>query len=121
MATMITVMQLCVMLYVHCLYCSGFKTKNLVAIYHWYNRDTVCIAGKIVCYFESWATYRTGPAKFDVETIDPNLCTHLIYAFLNIDSNAQVTFFDSWNDIDLSEYLLITSLNFNAVSMPQIY
>jgi chitinase len=72
-----------------------------------------------VCYFESWATYRPGLGKFDVETIDPNLCTHLIYAFMGIDSNAQVTILDSWNDIDLGEYLLITSLNFNAVSVFQ--
>jgi chitinase len=68
-----------------------------------------------VCYFESWATYRPGLGQFNVETIDPNLCTHLIYAFLNINSSAQVTFFDPWNDITMGEYLLITSLNFNAV------
>ena len=82
-------------------------------------RDTVCIAGMIVCYFESWATYFPGNGKFDVETIDPNLCTHLIYSFMGVNENADVTILDSWNDIDLGEYLLITSLNVNAVSMSQ--
>ena len=79
--------------------------------------DTVCISGRIVCYFESWATYRPGNGKFDVELIDPNLCTHIIYSFVGINSNAEVILLDSWNDIDLGEYVLITSLNFNAVLM----
>jgi len=51
--------------------------------------------------------------------IDPNLCTHLIYCFLDINSNAQVAFRDPANDIDKGEYLLITSLNLNAVSIFQ--
>ena len=118
---MIAGTRLSVTLQVHCQACSGFKTKNLVPIYHRYNTDTVCFAARIVCYFESWATYRTGNGKFDVEMIDPNLCTHLIYAFMGINSNAEVTILDSWNDIDLGEYLLITSLNFNAVSMFQTH
>jgi len=79
------------------------KLKNLVPIYHKYNRDTVCIAGRIVCYFESWATYRPGNGKFNVENIDPNLCTHLIYAFVGINSSAQIYLLDPWNDIDLGE------------------
>jgi GH18 family chitinase len=108
-----------VRLHVHCQACSGFETKNLVPIYHRYDRDTVCIAGRVVCYFQSWATYRPGNFKFDVEMIDPNLCTHLIYCFLDINSNAQVAFRDPANDIDKGEYLLITSLNLNAVSIFQ--
>jgi chitinase len=74
-----------------------------------------------VCYFQSWAKYRPGGGEFDVENIDPNLCTHLIYAFVGINSNAEVTILDPFNDIQMSEYLLITSLNFNAVSMFQTH
>jgi chitinase len=70
-----------------------------------------------VCYFQSWATYRPELGKFDVETIDPNLCTHLIYAFVGINSDAEVTILDPWNDIQMGEYLLVTCLNFNAVSI----
>jgi len=120
-ATMIAGTHLNVMLHIHCQTCSGFKTKNLVPIYHRYNRDTVCIAERIVCYFESWTTYRSGNGKFNVENIDPNLCTHLIYAFVGINSNAEVILLDTWNDIDMGEYLLITSLNFNAVLMFQTH
>jgi GH18 family chitinase len=118
---MIAGTHLSVMLHVHCQACTGFKTKNLVPVYHRYDRDTVCIAERIVCYFESWATYFPGNGKFDVETIDPNLCTHLIYGFMGINSNAEVTILDSWNDINLGEYLLITSLNLNAVPMFQTH
>jgi len=68
-----------------------------------------------VCYYQSWATYRPGNGKFDVEMIDPNLCTHLIYAFVDINSNAEVIFRDYRNDIELGEYLLITSLKCNRL------
>jgi chitinase len=74
-----------------------------------------------VGYFQSWATYRPGLGWFDVEKIDPNLCTHLIYAFMGINSNAEITILDPSNDITKSEYLLIMSLNFNAVSMFQTH
>jgi GH18 family chitinase len=118
---MIAGTHLNIMLHVHCQACSGFKTKDLVPVYRRYDRDIVCIAERIVCYFESWATYRPANGTFNVENIDPNLCTHLIYAFMGINSSAQVTILDTWNDIDLGEYLLITSLNFNAVSMFQTH
>lgn len=35
--------------------------------------------GKVVlCYFGSWSVYRYGEGKFDVEDIDPYVCTHLV-------------------------------------------
>jgi len=40
---------------------------------------------------------------------------------MGINSSAQVTILDSWNDIDLGEYIRITSLNFNSVSMFQTH
>jgi hypothetical protein len=109
------------MLHVQCQSFSGFETKNLVPIYHRYDRHTFYIAESIVCYFESWATYRPGNGQFNVENIDPNLCTHLIYAFVGINSSAQVYLLDPWNDIDLGEYLIITSFKFNAVSIFQVH
>ena len=36
-------------------------------------------AGKVVCYYSSWAFYRTGYGKFDIDDIDPHVCTHLNY------------------------------------------
>lgn len=52
---------------------------------------------KVVCYFGSWAVYRPSPGKFDVESIDPFLCTHLIFGFVGL-RNGVITSLDPWND-----------------------
>ncbi|XP_075331864.1 acidic mammalian chitinase-like [Odontesthes bonariensis] len=52
---------------------------------------------KLVCYFTNWSQYRPGAGRFLPETVDPNLCTHLIYAFSQIDSSNKLTAFE-WND-----------------------
>ncbi|XP_035824687.1 chitinase-3-like protein 1 [Aplysia californica] len=39
-----------------------------------------------VCYYTSWSRHRTSElSKFDIGDIDPTLCSHLIYAFAEID------------------------------------
>ncbi|XP_047196104.1 chitinase-3-like protein 2 [Hippoglossus stenolepis] len=39
---------------------------------------------RLVCYFNSLAEDRPDAGKFTIEDIDPNKCTHLIYAFSDI-------------------------------------
>ncbi|XP_020857131.1 chitinase-3-like protein 2 isoform X2 [Phascolarctos cinereus] len=56
-------------------------------------------AYKLVCYFTNWAQYRAGLGYFVPDTIDPHLCTHLIYSFANI-SNNKITS-EEWNDVTL--------------------
>ncbi|KAJ7331855.1 hypothetical protein JRQ81_014035 [Phrynocephalus forsythii] len=51
---------------------------------------------KLVCYITNWAQYRPAPGKFFPKDTDPNLCTHVIFAFAIIKSN-QITSFE-WND-----------------------
>ncbi|CAF1051130.1 unnamed protein product [Didymodactylos carnosus] len=38
-----------------------------------------------VCYITNWSRYRTGDAKFEIEFIDPFLCTHIVYAYATVD------------------------------------
>uniref|UniRef100_A0A1B0DM51 Uncharacterized protein n=3 Tax=Phlebotomus papatasi TaxID=29031 RepID=A0A1B0DM51_PHLPP len=53
------------------------------------------------CYFATWATYRNGNGKVDIENIDVHLCTHVIYTFVGLSSSGDVKLLDSWHDISL--------------------
>jgi chitinase len=41
------------------------------------------------CYFTNWAQHRQGIGRFIPSHIDPTLCTHLYYAFANIDMTSR--------------------------------
>ncbi|XP_063834194.1 chitinase-3-like protein 2 [Ostrinia nubilalis] len=53
----------------------------------------------VVCYYGTWATYRWGVGKFDVEDIDPFLCTHLVYSFIGIDAQGTAVSLDPHLDL----------------------
>ncbi len=53
----------------------------------------------MVCYYGSWAVYRPGNGKFDVEQIDPFLCTHIIYGFTGLGTDNTMIPLDPWNDL----------------------
>jgi len=58
----------------------------------------------VVCYYGSWSVYRPGNGRFEVEDIDPNLCTHGIYAFVGLGDDGGVQILDSWHAINLGKY-----------------
>eukprot|EP00106_Octopus_bimaculoides_P006095 XP_014773537.1 PREDICTED: acidic mammalian chitinase-like [Octopus bimaculoides] len=54
---------------------------------------------KVFCYYSSFTQTRPGVGEFLPENIDPSLCTHVIYAFVDIsDDGRNLTPFN-WNDI----------------------
>jgi len=57
-------------------------------------------AKKVVCYYSSWAFYRPGYGKFDIDDIDPFLCTHLNYGFANMNNMTwEIVAYDPWFDL----------------------
>lgn len=69
----------------------------------------------MACYYGSWAVYRPGLGKFDVEDIDPFLCTHILYAFAGLqESTGTIVSLDPYNDLydnyGKGAYIRFTSL-----------
>ncbi|XP_060532721.1 chitinase-3-like protein 1 [Cylas formicarius] len=50
--------------------------------------------GRIFCYFASWTVYRPGDGKFDVDNIDPFLCTQVSFAYVGVNSNGSLEVID---------------------------
>ncbi|KAM6929864.1 acidic mammalian chitinase-like [Lycodopsis pacificus] len=47
-------------------------------------------SSRLVCYYNSEAGNREGDGKFTISDIDPNKCTHLIYAFSDINNQNEL-------------------------------
>ena len=59
---------------------------------------------RVACYYQSWAVYRPSKGYFQISDIDASLCTHHIYAFASINSDAEVLVEDSYADLDLGKF-----------------
>ena len=45
----------------------------------------------VVCYYPSWGQFTSGIGTFVPSDLDPSLCSHVIFAFMAIASNGQVS------------------------------
>lgn len=53
---------------------------------------------KLFCYYSTDAQYRKGVGQFFPENIDPNVCTHIIYAFFQPTEDGRNVRSIEWND-----------------------
>ncbi|KAK6625867.1 hypothetical protein RUM43_006166 [Polyplax serrata] len=61
--------------------------------------------GRIVCYYGSWAYYRPGVGKYDVDNIPTDRCTDIIYSFIGVNEK-------DWSVLVLDEHLEIQNKQF---------
>lgn len=50
---------------------------------------------QMMCYVTNWSAKREGPGRFNIEDIDPKLCTHVVYAFAKLKENKLAPGLDS--------------------------
>lgn len=53
----------------------------------------------MICYYESWAKYRSGAGKYNINSINAGLCTHVIYSFAGIKTDGSVKLLDDASDL----------------------
>uniref|UniRef100_A0A8D3AJE5 chitinase n=1 Tax=Scophthalmus maximus TaxID=52904 RepID=A0A8D3AJE5_SCOMX len=70
-------------------------------------------SSRLVCYYNSLAENRAEDGKFTISDIDPNKCTHLVYAFSDINVNELVP----KSTADQQRYLLFNGLKFRFSTM----
>ncbi|XP_056279103.1 acidic mammalian chitinase-like isoform X2 [Pseudoliparis swirei] len=69
---------------------------------------------KLVCYFTNWSQHTTGAGRYLPANLDPNLCTHLIYAFSIINSSNELV------TSDPNDYVFYKSFNALKNINPQL-
>lgn len=63
----------------------------------------VFFSDRVVCYFTNWTVYRPDNGKFQASNVDPNLCTHVIYAFVGLSEEGTLVVMDDWEATGLME------------------
>ncbi len=72
-----------------------------VALLAIYIQNSCSIPAKIVCYYSNWAYTRPQPMNYDINDIPADLCTHVIYSFVGLNSDTwEVSVLDQKHDVD---------------------
>ncbi|CAI9730440.1 acidic mammalian chitinase-like [Octopus vulgaris] len=71
----------------------------LVMLQFVFNVEVEASGKSIFCYYSSSANARPGVGKFWPEYIDPFLCSHLIFAFVDITKDGKDLKPNNWNDL----------------------
>lgn len=50
----------------------------------------------MVCYYTNWSRYAAGEGKYTVDNIPYDQCTHMMYAFVGMNSEFNVVSLDRW-------------------------
>lgn len=53
----------------------------------------------VMCYWASWAVYRSGRGNHTIDHIDPAYCTHVIYSFAGLNMAGSIDALDFTSDI----------------------
>lgn len=54
---------------------------------------------KVICYYGTWSVWRNGLGRFEVNDIDPTICTHIIYTFFGVTAAGGVKYLDPYLDL----------------------
>ncbi|CAG9783695.1 unnamed protein product [Diatraea saccharalis] len=73
---------------------------------------------KIVCYYTNWAWYRPDNGKYTPDDIDPEKCTHIVYAFAVLDMDDLIIKpHDIWLDVENKFYEKVASLKVHGIKV----
>lgn len=70
---------------------------------------------KFICYFTSWSTNRTGPARFKISDIPSSACTHIVYSFAVLNSTSLTM--DLSAEVDRALIDQVTTLRSNGTKV----
>ncbi|XP_041364068.1 chitotriosidase-1-like [Gigantopelta aegis] len=69
---------------------------------------------KVVCYFPNWYQYKADPYRYVPSSIDPHLCTHILYAFAKVTPDAiSITRYEPNDDAMIAQILALKNQNPN--------
>ena len=64
----------------------------------------------LACYFTQWARGRDGIGKYTANDVPSDLCTHIIFAFVNLE-NGKLKPFDNVNDVGMYTTEYVNGMN----------